>query len=178
MMNYISYNPYRLNDTNPIADVSSDEDYTPRIRAPLMIFLKESETNSRENILDIINKHKHYFTIRFIIPRYYSVYLLCHLVLDILDILSNELFFVQIKIELEMEQDFKIHFIDEIKNHIKNNIPFIQKNKILPIYAKFIEHPPYHVEYMVSFVQRFHILLLKENQNNFSIERLYFSIDL
>jgi hypothetical protein len=98
--------------------------------------------------------------------------------MDILDILSNELFLIQTKIEFIMEKEFKNYFIKELKTHIKNNIPFIQKNKILPIYAKFIETPDYHVEYMVSFIQRFHILLIKEVEDSLTIQRIHFTIDL
>jgi hypothetical protein len=158
------------------ADLS--ENYTPIILTPMVIFINESEIHTRENIFNILHTHRSHFSIRFILPKYYSSYLLCHLFMDILDILSNELFLIQTKIEFIMEKEFKNYFIKELKTHIKNNIPFIQKNKILPIYAKFIETPDYHVEYMVSFIQRFHILLIKEVEDSLTIQRIHFTIDL
>lgn len=181
--------------------------YETIILNPLDIVLRESEMTSRQEIFEFLMKNREYKTIRFIITKYYSTYLLCHFVFDILDILSNELFHLQTKIILYFEPQKitidskqmggqKKYFIEEFKEYIKNNIPFIRKSKILPVYIKFIETSSYHLscvdsslrtpmesnvirlEYNVYFEQRFHILFLKESEDDFSIQRLHFSIDL
>lgn len=176
---YHSILNYFSSSTQITYDISGTDEYVPTILTPLNIFLKESENMIRQDICDIIQQNKDFRTICFIIPRYYSSYLLCHIIFDILDVLSNELFYVQTKIVFRFDSsEQKISFIDEFKRYIKSNILFIQKNKILPIYAKFINSPSYHVEYTVNFEQRFHILFLKEVEDSFSIQRLHFSIDL
>ena len=148
------------------------------ITIPIDIFLRETETRERDDVLKLLSNNSDYDTIRLFVPKYYSIYLLCHLVFDLLDILSNELLYLQTKIVLIFDEQNKLFFINEFKDYIKQNIPFIQKNKILPIYAKFIAEPDYHIEYTVLFKERFHILFLKESEDSFSIQRIYFSIDL
>lgn len=152
--------------------------YETVIITPLDIVLRECELCSRQEIFKFLIENREYKTIRFIIPKYYCIYLLCHFIFDILDILSNELFHSQTKIIFYFDPQHKLFFIDEFKSYIKSNIPAIQKNKILPIYIKFLEKPSYHLEYNVHFDQRFHILFLKESQEDISIQRLHFSIDL
>ena len=175
MIDQISSKPNELKSI----DVSSgDITYVPTILIPFDLFLRESEIWERPDVLRFISMNKDYRTVRWIVPKYYSIYLLCHLIFDILDILSNELFFVQTKIDFCFEEQFKMYFIHEFKNYIKMNIPFIQKNKVLPIYVKFIQEPSFHIEYTICFDQRFHVLFLKESENGLSIQRIHFGIDL
>ncbi len=152
--------------------------YETVILHPLEIILRESELNTRQEIFEFLMKNKGYKTIRFFVSNYYSIYLLCYFIFDILDVLSNELFYLQTKIVFCLDRHQRPFFIDEFQKYIKGNISLIQKNKILPLYIKFIDQPSYHLEYSVHFEQRFHILFLKESEDEFSIQRLYFSIDL
>jgi len=175
--------PYSDKEYVHITDISSqttDVRYTlsPITYEMVNIVLRESELCSRQEIFEFLIRNKEYKTIRFIIPKYYCIYLLCHFIFDILDILSNELFHLQTKIIFYFDSQSKLFFMDEFKSYIKSNIPSIQKNKILPIYIKFLEKPSYHLEYNVHFDQRFHILFLKESEEDISIQRLHFSIDL
>ena len=169
--------PIHNDDSTHISEIGSVI-YENIIPTPLDVPLRELEMSCRQEIFEFLVKNKEYKSIRFIIPKYYSIYLLCHLLFDILDILSNELFHLQTSIVFCFDPQQKLFFIDELKIYIKNNIPFIQKNRILPIYIKFINNPPYHIEYTVNFEQRFHILFLKESEDDLSIQRLHFSIDI
>jgi hypothetical protein len=176
MKNYLVYQK-----TNQDIEIDTSHNpviYETIIVTPLDIVLREMDMCSRQEIFEFLIQNREYKTIRFIITKYYSIYLLCHFIFDILDILSNELFHLQTKIIFCFDPQHKLVFIEEFKGYIKSNIPSIQKNKILPIYIKFLENPSYHLEYNVHFDQRFHILFLKESEDDFSIQRLHFSIDL
>ena len=120
--------------------------YETVILFPLDVVLRESELNTRQEIFEFLMKNKGYKTIRFFVSNYYSIYLLCYFIFDILDILSNELFHLQTKIVFCLDQRERPFFADEFKKYIKGNISLIQKNKILPLYVKFLENPPYHWE--------------------------------
>jgi hypothetical protein len=152
--------------------------YETVIVTPLDVVLRESELSTRKEIFEFLMKNKGYKTIRFFVSNYYSIYLLCYFIFDILDILSNELFHLQTKIVFCLDPRQRPFFTEEFKKYIKGNVSLIQKNKILPLYIKFIDQPSYHLEYSVHFDQRFHILFLKESEDDFSIQRLHFSIDL
>lgn len=170
---------YLVFPTPTINDISSETIiYETIIITPLDVVLRESEMGSRQEVFEFLIQNREYKTIRFIITKYYSIYLLCHFIFDILDILSNELFHLQTKIVFCFDPQHKLFFIEEFKGHIKSHMLSIQKNKILPIYIKFLEKPSYHLEYNVHFDQRFHILFLKESQEEFIIQRIHFSIDL
>jgi hypothetical protein len=161
----------------PQNDSSQNDIWTPVILTPAMIYLKETEILERNDIFRILSSHKHFRSLRFSVPAFYSTYLLSHLILDVLDVLSNELFFVQTKIEFWFENQ-KDEFIQEFQYYLKKNVPFLQKNKILPLYIYFQSFNPYHIEHSVVFDQRFHILFLKETSECFTIQRIYFSIDI
>jgi hypothetical protein len=170
VLDYFIYRP----EIEPCIDSSGS---TMIILTPKIIFLREHEIYTREDIFQILFQNKEYDDIKFIVPKYYSNYLLSNLIFDILDILSNELFLLQTKMEFIFDPTSKI-FMDEFKDNLRKNVSFLQKNKILPIYVKFLEIPSYHIQYSVSFDRRFHILFLKESEDRFSIQRLYFSIEL
>jgi hypothetical protein len=179
MKNYMifNYNNKYIQDDDHVNN-SPEIFYEPVILNPLDVGLRESEMNSRQEIFEFLFKNKGYKTIRFLISNYYSIYSLCYFIFDILDILSNDLFHLQTKIVFCMDTRQRPFFIEEFKSYIKGNLSLIQKNKILPLYIKFLENPPYHLEHSVHFDQRFHILFLKETEDEFSIQRLHFSIDL
>jgi hypothetical protein len=160
-----------------IEDCSHNDPYVPIISTPALIYLKETEMMERNEIFKIISSNKHFRILRFLVPNFYSHYLLSHFIIDVLDLLSNELFFVQTKIEFWFESE-KEEYIQEFQSCLKKNIMHLQKNKILPIYINFKLNPPFHIEHSVVFDQRFHILFLKETDDCFSIQRIYFSIDV
>jgi len=140
-------------------------------------FLSISEILERSDVLSILSKHKDSHVLKIVVPSYYSSYLFCHIIFDILDILSNELFFVQTQIEFVFENNKEI-FIDEFKDYIRKNIPFLQRNKVLPVYSKFLVDPSFHIDYVITLEQRFHILFIKEMEKCFMIQRIFFLIDL
>ena len=158
-------------------DISGNDPYVPIIQTPAMICLKETEILERNDLFRMISSNKHFRSLRFSVPCFYSTYLMSHLIFDLLDLLSNELFFVQTKIEFWFESQQE-EFMKEFKSHLKKNIPQLQKTRTLPVYASFLEPPPFHIEYSMIFDQRFHVLFLKESEECFSIQRVYFSIDL
>jgi hypothetical protein len=163
----------------PYIDIS---DNSNDIHVPILLqnvyFLKESDMLERHEIIQILSENKIYRMLYIKVPRYYSFYLFCHLIFDILDILSNELFFVQTQIHLSIDKEIQNDLIQEFKDHIKKNIPFLQRHRILPIYIKFLQDPSYQIDYNITFDKRFHILFIKESEESLSIQRLHFSIDL
>lgn len=132
----------------------------------------------RIEIYKILSQHKNFNVLRFIFSSNYSSHLFCYWIMDLLDILSNELFFVESKIEIYVDQLSYSIYISEFKDFIRRSISFLQRHKILPIYAKFIMDPDFHIENSVIFGTRFHILFLKEDLDHISIQRLHFNIDL
>ena len=141
-------------------------------------FLLETEMLERSDVLKILSQNKNYQILQISIPKYYSSYLFCQIVFDILDILSNELFFVQTQIQFVFDTETKDLFIEEYKEYIRKNIPFLQRNRVLPVYIKFYKNPSFHIDYTITLDQRFHILFMKENEETISIQRIYFLIDL
>lgn len=137
-----------------------------------------NEMMERQDIYKIVSDHKHFSTLRFIVPPSYSSFLLCYWIFDLMDILSNELFFVESKIEIFIDESVHGQYINEFKDFIRKNIPTLQRNKILPIYAKFMIAPDFHIEHAVTFRTRFHILFLKEDLDHLLIQRLHFNIEL
>jgi hypothetical protein len=132
----------------------------------------------RIEIYKILSDHKNFNVIRFVFSPNYSSYLFCYWIMDLLDVLSNELFFVESKIEIYLDQVSYSVYVSEFKDFIRRSIPYLQRHKILPIYAKFILDPDFHIENSVIFGTRFHILFLKENLDHLYIQRLHFNIDL
>lgn len=141
-------------------------------------FLLETQILERSEILDLISKYREFQVLQIIVPKYYSSYLFSQIVFDILDILSNELFFVQTQIKFVFDNETKDLFMDELKENIRKNIPFLQRHKVLPVYCKFLTQPDYHVDYTITLEQRFHILFMKEEYNHLLLQRIYFLIDL
>ena len=68
-------------------------------------FLLETEMLERSDVLKILSQNKNYQILQISIPKYYSSYLFCQIVFDILDILSNELFFVQTQIQFVFDTE-------------------------------------------------------------------------
>jgi hypothetical protein len=180
LMSYIKNTS--LSSSSSIVNIIEEGSYSnkiiPHILTPFNVFMKEFDIYTRQQLLQLLTDNKDFRSIRFIIPKYYPHYILCAILLDVLDILSNDLFHVQTKIIFYFEDQQKIFFIQEFKKYLKSNIHIIQKNKVLPIYAKFSESPSYQIEYTMIFDQKFHILFVKELEDNLSIQRIYFSIDL
>jgi hypothetical protein len=168
---------WKTEEVDEAQDISGSDPYLPIILCPAMIHLRETEILERNDIFRMISSNKHFRTLRFSIPNFYSIYLLSYFILDILDLLSNELFFVQTKIELWFDSDQEA-YMEEFKTHIKKNVLQLQKKRVLPVYANFLKMPAFHIEHSVIFDQRFHVLYIKESTECLSIQRIYFSIDL
>ena len=77
MKNYLVYQQ-NLNEKVAIDISSNPIIYETIIAAPLDIFLREIDMNSRQEIFEFLIKNREYKTIRFMITKYYSIYLLCH----------------------------------------------------------------------------------------------------
>lgn len=132
----------------------------------------------KQEIYKILSDHKHFGILRFVFHPEYSSYLFCYWILDILDILSNELFFFQSKIEIYVDEISYGHYMKEFKDFLRRSMHYLNRNKILPIYAKFLVDPGFHVEYAITFGTRFHVLFIKENLDHLSIQRIHFNIDI
>jgi hypothetical protein len=149
-----------------------------------MFYLNESKIQERSEIYQLISSNKHFRTLKFVVSSVYSPYLLCVWIFDLLDILSNELFFSENQVEFQFDNlqkswsDAKMDFISEFKTYIRRNIPFLQKNRVLPIYIKFLVDPEYHIDYCITLNSRFHILFIKEDIDSIKIQRINFGIDL
>jgi len=185
MQSYL-YNMFRgiTNYLVPNADILSshstlyagNQDYQNRYVSPELFYI--DKMMEKTEIYKILSDHKNFSVLRFIFSSNYSSYLFCYWIMDLLDILSKELFFIECKIEIFVDQISYSVYISEFKDFLRRNIPYLQRHKILPIYAKFILDPDFHIENSVVFGTRFHILLLKEDLDHLSIQRLYFNIDL
>jgi hypothetical protein len=99
--------------------------------------------------------------------------------MDMLDLLSNECLQSQTKFEFIFEDlGKKSEFMKEIKVFLKSKVSIIQRKKMIPIYSNFLEPPSFQIEYCVLSDHRFNVLYIKENNNGFFIQRIYFSIDI
>jgi hypothetical protein len=155
------------------------ENYIPSLLFPLIVHLDEKNILERKDLHKILETNKDYRIVKFFVPNYFSNYLLCYFLFDILDLLSNELHQIQTRYEFEFEnKEKKLAFVDELKMFLKLKAQNIQKKKIIPIYSKFIEPPSFQIDYNVILDHKFHILFIKELDENISIQRIYFSIDV
>jgi hypothetical protein len=161
-------------------DISENElDIQPTRIIPLVIQINETNILQRNELYQLINKNKEYFTIKFYIQRYFSIYLLCYLVFDLLDLLSNEFSKLQTKFEFIFEDlERKEEFISELQVFLKSKMMIIQNKKIAPIYSNFLQTPNFQINYCMITDHKFNILFLKETTDQFFIQRIYFSIDI
>lgn len=149
-----------------------------------MFYLNESKIQERNEIYQLISSNRHFRTLKFVVSSFYSPYLLCVWIFDLLDILSNELFFSDNQVEFCYDtsqknwSESKNEFILEFKSYIRRNIPFLQRNRVLPVYIKFLHDPDFHIDYCITLNSRFHILFIKEDMDCIKIQRINFGIDL
>jgi hypothetical protein len=164
-------------------DISENFIVHPTI-STAMFYLTESKIQERSEIYQLISSNRHFRTLKFLVSSFYSPYLLCVWILDLLDILSNELFFSENQIEFHFDVSdrawsiAKIDFISEFKTYIRRNIPFLQRNRVLPVYIKFLVEPDFHIDYCITLNSRFHILFIKVDIDCIRIQRINFGIDL
>ncbi len=163
-----------IDTSQNIIQCANDFQYT--ILHPALFYV--NHVMEKSEIYKLVSDNKHFCILRFQISPFYSSYLFCYWILDLMDILSNELFFVESKIEIYPDPESHSVYMKEFKDFIRKNIPSLQRNKILPIYAKFLIDPDFHIEYSVNFGTRFHILFIKENLDHLIIQRIHFNIDL
>lgn len=153
--------------------------FIPKLLTPLVIHIDERVLLERSDLYKMMIQNKDYFVIKFYIHQYYSNYLLCYLMLDIIDLLSNDCSQIQTKFEFIFEnQQNKNEFVKELKVFLKSNVFYLNKKKIIPIYSKFLEPFSMDIEYCLVSNHQFNVLYLKENEDSFFIQRIYFSIDL
>lgn len=163
---------------NVILEEVSSSEYVI-MSPPAFFYLKESDMMERADIYKILSQNKHFRVLRFLVCKNYSCYLFCYWILDLMDILSNELFFLESRVEIFFDQQFsQSELINELKTFLRKKIPYLQHNKVLPIYAKFLVDPDVHIEYSITFGTRFHILFIKEEIDHLLIQRLHFHIDI
>lgn len=133
------------------------------------------------HVQDFLISNMDSICLKFIVLKNTSTFLLCYLILDILELLSNDSFF-SMRLEIYTDELCRGHFITEFKEFIKNNI--IQRS-VLPIYAKFIIDPVYGPKYRTSRIGEslnpgslFDILFIKEELEYITIQRVNFNIEL
>jgi hypothetical protein len=144
-------------------------------------YLYINDNTSIADVKDFLVSNTDSICLKFIVLKNTSTFLLCYLILDILELLSNDSFF-STRLEIYTDELCRGHFITDFKEFIKNNI--IQRS-ILPIYAKFIIDPVYGPKHRTSRIGEslnpdslFDILFIKEELECITIQRINFRIDL
>ena len=97
---YLLPNMYNVDTSNNVIFETKNNGLW--ILHPSLFYLKDMM--EKADIYKIISDNKHFSVIRFTVSPNYGSYLLCYWILDLMDILSNELFFVESKIEIYCEQ--------------------------------------------------------------------------